>query len=148
MVGKPAGVTEAAEKSEAGPSTPKTPRGKAAPRSGSGTASGAGNGSGKGKRKRDAMQQTPERAFTPINGSRIKTEITDEATALDNLEEATPSKRARKPTQRPDMIANEGSDGEEDELRYSSVDPEFAPDDSSLVDYDGNADRFELPAAF
>ncbi|OKL64167.1 hypothetical protein UA08_00725 [Talaromyces atroroseus] len=117
-------------------STPKTPRIRKAPtpRSVADTSSRAGS-----KRKRDATEPTPERNFTPVN---IKAELNDSLTLAD-LEQATPSKRSRKPAEHLNMAAympeDTGSDGGD-----SSDDPAYAPEESDFVDYEGNASGYQL----
>jgi hypothetical protein len=64
-----------------------------------------------------------------------------------DLEEVTPSKRARKPAQHLHMAKYDnddtGSDGED-----STADPAYAPEDSEFIDYNGDADKYELPEAY
>lgn len=127
-------------------STPKTPRTKTTtPRASGGTRGSTGGTATKSKRKRNAAEHSDEEnEFKPINRARfVKDEDIDD---LDPLPEDTPSKRARKPTQRFNIAVYEesGTEAEDDDKgsdRFSSVDPEYAPPAA-------DEDAFEMPEVF
>ncbi|OKL63782.1 hypothetical protein UA08_00963 [Talaromyces atroroseus] len=139
------GVTKAPRGSEQDASSaPQTPRAKATRFGGT-----RASGTGKGKRKRDAIDDTTERLINPIRGSRVNTEQDGEIPDMAEVQEETPSKRARKPARHLGMVANKGSGAEDDGgLGNPSADLGYAADDSSFVDYEGNAGEFVLPESY